>query len=111
MVSEFKPVNGLVLIKPLKLRYKTESQTVVDKEASKGLDPIKDEMVMKVETVKTRLAHQLGEVISIGTLDGDKIGYKEGDTVVYSFSFANDFELQKGHKLINSFNIIAKKVL
>jgi hypothetical protein len=109
-MSEFKTVNGLVLVKPLKLKYKTIVEKVVDREASKGLDPVKDEMIMKDESKKIYLTQQLGEVIDIGTLDAEKVGFNIGDIIVYNYKMASEFELQKGLVITNSFNIIAKKI-
>ena len=109
-MNKYKPVNGLVLLKPLKLKYNVEIQTAVDVDAAKGLDPAKDEMPTKETEVKTLLRQQLAEVIDIGTIDAEKIGYGPGDIVVYNYTMASDFELQKGYKITNSFNIIAKKV-
>ena len=110
MVNEFKPVNGLVLLKPLKLKYKTEKTMVVDREASKGLDLAKEDAIMKEETNKVYFTQQLAEVIDIGTLDAEKLGFGAGDIVVYNYKMASEFELQKGYKLTNSFNVIAKKL-
>lgn len=110
MLNEYNPVNSLILIKPLKLKYRTQLQVDPDYEAAKDSDPVKDEMPRKETKVKIKLSHQLAEVISIGNLDAEKLGFDVGDTVVYNYNMGVDFELQKGYKVINSYSIIAKKV-
>ena len=110
MLNEYNPVNSLILIKPLKLKYRTQVQVIPDKEAGEDLDPLKDEMPTKEDKVKIKLTHQLAEVVSIGNLDAEKLGFDAGDTIVYNYNMGVDFELQKGYKVINSYSIIAKKV-
>ena len=104
--NKFTPVGGLVLIKPLKLKYKTQTQIVPKQEITE--EDVKSEKEVELETVKQKikLQHQLAEVVSIGNLDSDKLGYAVGDIVVYDLHMIRPFDLVKGTCLMSAHNVI-----
>ena len=109
--NRFYPVGGLVLIRPLKLQYRTEKQVVpterqseIDmKEAVKGEGK---EIETEVIKQKVKLQHQLAEVITTGNLDSSKLGFKAGDIIVYDVHSVRPFDLQKNTFVMSVHNIL-----
>ena len=105
MENTFKPLAGLVLIEPLKLKYKIVKELV-----AKQLPQTSEELEKEVETEvvknKIKLQQQLAKVVSTGILDTEKLGFKEGDTIVYDINMVRPFDLVKGTVLIGAHNVI-----
>lgn len=101
----FKPLGGLVLIEPLKLKYKTVKETVAKRIPSTPEDLEKEVEVEEVKN-KIKLQQQLAKVINTGILDTDKAGFKIGDTIVYDINMVRPFDLVKGTVLIGAHNIL-----
>jgi hypothetical protein len=106
---EFKPIGTMVLIRPLKIRYKTQKQ-FVPKTATPIGEVNDDEKVepTTVKAVKTKIKmnQQLAEVISIGTLDPEKTPYKAEDIIAYDYNSVREFDLISGTFLIAAHNIL-----
>ena len=93
------------MIEPLKTKYRTEKQVVLDDEKNEGKDPMKDDMETKVITKKVKLNHQLAKVLAIG--DGIKEPrIKVGDVVMYDVNSMRESDLIKGTGLITDHNIL-----
>lgn len=103
--ENFEPYGLLILVEPLKTKYRTETQTVLDDEANEGKDPMKDEMEVKEVKNKVKLNHQLGKVISIGNgLTNPKV--KVGDIIMYDINSMRESDLMKKAGFITDHNIL-----
>ena len=101
----FKPLAGLVLIEPLKLKYKVVKEMVAERIPQTPEDLDKEVEVKEVKN-KIKLQQQLALVIDTGIMDTEKLGFKKGDTVVYDINMVRPFDLVKGTVLIGAHNII-----
>ena len=99
-VEQYQPINGKLLIKPLRQRARMVEQIVLDEEANKDLDPLKDEMQTKKVKEKAPYEMQLAEVLA----SGDP-AYPVVSTVVFSIKFVKEFDLFKGSLLISNYDI------
>ena len=101
----FKPLAGLVLIEPLKIKYRTVKETIA-KQLPESSEDLEQEVEVEVIKRKIKIQQQLAKVVSTGILDVEKIGFKAGDTVVYDINMVRPFELVKGTVLIGAHNIL-----
>jgi hypothetical protein len=101
----FKPLAGLVLIEPLKLKYKVVKEMVAER-LPKNPDDLEKEVEVKEVKNKIKLQQQLAKVIDTGIMDTEKLGFKAGDTIVYDINMVRPFDLVKGTVLIGAHNII-----
>lgn len=100
-ISKYQPIDGKLLVKPLRMRTRTVETIELDEEANKNLDPLKDEMKTKKVKSKAPYEYQLATVIATGT---DK--YPVGTTVVYSVKFVKEFDLFKEHFLMSNLDVM-----
>jgi hypothetical protein len=88
----FTPSENRVIIKIKKFVTFKQSQRIVDQVASAGLDPMKDDMVTKIEEVDIPYAYQIVEIVGVS----DKENYYiVGDKVVLDFRNAKKMDLYK----------------
>ena len=104
--ESFAPVGGLVLIKPLKFKYRTQKQVVPKSIPTE--EEVKSDVEIETEVIKQKikLQQQLAEVLSIGNLDPSKTAFKEGDIVVYDINMVRPFELISGTYVVATHNIL-----
>ena len=105
MENIFKPLAGLVLVEPLKIKYRTVKDTV-PKRAPETSEELEQEVEVETVKYKVKIQQQLAKVVSTGILDVEKIGFKAGDIVVYDINMVRPFELVKGTVLIGAHNIL-----
>jgi len=99
-VEQYQPINGKLLIKPLKQRARMVENIVLDDEANKDLDPLKDEMQTKRVKEKAPYEMQLATVLASGDTQ-----YPVGSVVVFSIKFVKEFDLFKQALLISNYDI------
>ena len=99
-ISKYRPIEGKLLVKPLRERTRTVETIELDDEKNEGKDPIKDEMETRKVKSKAPYEIQLAEVIA----SGDE-RYPVGTIIVYSIKFVIDFDLFKKTFLISNFDI------
>jgi len=104
--SVFEPLDGRVLIHPLKLRtYESVQQEPdLDSEENKGKNPMEDELVMKRKVYDVNYNYQKAIVVQIGPNE-QKLNI--GDTIIYKVSNLIDFDVIKGISMLKGFEVIA----
>lgn len=89
----FTPSTNRVILKCDKFATYKQSQRVLDEEANKGKDPMKDEVSTIIRRVDVKYAYQIMEVVS---LPADHKGeYAIGDKVLLDYRAAKKFDLYK----------------
>jgi len=104
--SNIEPLDGRVLVHPLKLRTYESINPEPDYEKAKeeGLDPMKDEMPMKQKLYNVNYAYQRAIVLQTAP---NEPKLKVGDTIIYKVSNLIDFDILKGVSLLKNFEVIA----
>jgi len=102
----FQPIDGRVLIKPLKPVLIKKEIKEQDHEANKDKDLSKEEGEVKVITKKVPANVQKGVVLKVGLSDGTPMYYQPGDVVVYGSYAARPFELFKDSILLQRYEIL-----
>ena len=100
VIEKYRPIEGKLLIKPLKHRTRTVETIELDDEANKNLNPAKDEMVTKKVKSKAPYEMQLAEVVASGDTR-----YEVGTFIVYSIKFVKEFDLFKGVFLMSNHDV------
>ena len=99
-IKKYRPIEGKLLVKPLRHRTRMVETVELDDEKNKDLDPIKDEM--QVKKVKSRAPYemQLAEVVASGDAR-----YPIGTIIVYSIKFVKEFDLFKQIFLMSNLDV------
>ena len=105
-VEQYQPPKGKLLIKPLKMRSRMVENIVLDEEANKDLDPLKDEVKTKKIKEKAPFEVQLATVIASSDED-----YPIGSVVVYSIKFVKEFDLFKAAFLVSNYDLYGKYII
>jgi len=96
----------LVLVKLYKPRTRKEKQTVLDDEKNRGKDPKKDIMSLKTVEEKVMLNIQTAVILNIDS--NNRFGYEVGDIIIVDYHKLKDFDLFKGAKLCQLYDIMGK---
>lgn len=104
--SVIEPLDGRVLIHPLKLRTYESVNPEPDYEAAKaqGLNPQEDEMPMKKKIYTINRTYQRAIVLKTAR---NEQRLKVGDTIIYKVSNLLEFDLIPGVSMLKNFEIIA----
>ena len=104
--SVLEPLDGRVLIHPLKLRTYESTVPEPDYEAAKeqGLNPTEDEMPMKRKVHTINKVYQEAIVLQVAK---NEVKLHIGDTVIYRVSNVIDFDLIPNVAILKNFEIIA----
>lgn len=102
-IDKYHPIEGKLLIKPLRMRKRTVETVELDDEKNKDKDPLKDEMEIKKVKSKAPYEMQLGEIVSVPR--NNNTGYNIGDIIVYSVKFVKEFDLFKEAFLLSTYDI------
>lgn len=107
--ASYKPLDGRVLVEPLRVRsYKTaghRTEVNIDEEGNPILDEegeATQKMIEQEGSVNYR--YQIANVLAIPT---DETRFEVGDTVVYEIGNLMEFDLIKGVSMIRKFNVVA----
>jgi len=99
-ISKYQPIEGKLLVEPLRMRTRQVETIELDEEANKDLDPLKDEMQTKKVKSKAPYEMQLAKVVA----SGDK-NFPVGTTIVYSIKFVIEFDLFKKAFLMSNYDV------
>ena len=102
----FQPIDGRVLIKPLKIVLVKKEVKEQDHEANKDKDLLKVEGEVKMVTKKIEANMQKGIVLKVDLSDDTPTRYQPGDVVVYSNYAGRAFELFKDSILLQKYEIL-----
>jgi len=103
--SNIELLDDRVLVMPLKIRSYKQEDVVLDDEANKGKNPIKDELVTKKQEVTINYSYQKAIVLAKSFNVKD---VEIGDTVIYKLSNLIEFDLIKGVSMLKRYEIIGK---
>ena len=99
-----KPLDGRVLVHPLRLRTYKDEQIVLDDEKNKGKDPLTEEM--EVKKVKTDINYRYQKAVVLKVPD-DEVRFQIGDIIVYDVGSLKEFDLFKGVSVLRKYDIVA----
>jgi hypothetical protein len=104
-----EPLDGRVLVHPLKLRTYESVTKEPDMEAVKAakLNPMEDEIpheMMKQKIYDINHTYQRAIVLQVAKNEQKLV---VGDTIIYKVSNLNDFDLIKGVSVLKNFEVIA----
>lgn len=102
--SVIEPLEGRVLVHPLKLRTYETTDTVLDEEKNKGKNPMLDEMVTKKKIVTINYAYQKAIILQVAK---NEPRLKIGDIIIYKVSNLIEFDLIPGVSMLKNFEVIA----
>ena len=102
--SNIEPLDGRVLVHPMKLRTYESVTKEPDYEAAKGKNPIEEEMPMKQKIYTVNYAYQRAVVLQVAK---NEPRLKVGDTIIYKVSNMLEFDLIKGVSMLKNFEVIA----
>jgi hypothetical protein len=104
---DIEPLGYKILVAPHKLRTYKEKQMVLDDEANKGKDPIKDEMVQKEEIRDLSYRYQKATVLRSGRSPQDEL-FEVGEVIVYGIGDLIEFDLIKGISILPTHAVVAR---
>lgn len=104
--SVIEPLEGRVLVHPLKLRtYESVTQEPdYDKANAEKLNPMEHEMPMKQKIYDVNYAYQRAVVLQVAKAEPR---LKIGDTIIYKVSNLLSFDIIPGVSMLKNFEVIA----
>ena len=100
-ISKYRPIEGKLLVSPLKQRARMVETIELDDEKNKDKDPLKEEMEVKKVKSRAPFEMQLAEVVASGDAK-----YPVGTIIVYSIKFVKEFDMFKNAFLMSNHDIM-----
>ena len=104
---KYTPLDGRVLVHPLKIRQikqRDYSFDLADTKANEGKDPKKHRVDLKKVQPKVNAKYQVAVVLQVPF---DETRFKPGDQVVYPIGCLNDFDLVKNVSVCRKYDVAA----